>query len=172
MSEHGFKLDQLPGNMVVVLAKISKEDLTASAICPSDYSINNQQEDWLVISPTQSYDPEFLANLAGEISARLNCPTIKYSFYDGTGHHQFVLYHAGEIAVSYSYGDFDEEMAEYMGERKVQPNETVVTEGGLECIYYSTQAHPDKSEIASGEKFFNRLFEDQNVCLSWDYLPS
>jgi hypothetical protein len=172
MSKYGFNLNHLPGNMVVVLAKVAKDDLISSGICPDDYSINNDQQEWLVISPTQSYDPEFLSNLAGEISSKLGCDSIKYQHHDGTGHNEFVLNKKGEIVISYRYGEFDEEMAEFMGERKPEPKETVIRDGQFEYIYFSGEQHPERSEIACGEVFFNKLFEDLKACLSWDYLPS
>jgi hypothetical protein len=172
MSKHGFNLEELPGNMVVVLAKLGKDDLVSSGLCPSDYSINDDQDAWLVISPTQSYDPEFLSNLAGEISSKLNCETIKYEYFDGSGHNEFVLYNEGDIKVRYSYGEYDEEMAEYMGEREPKPHEVIVQEGEFEYIYFSEEKHPEKSEIECGSAFLNKLFEDLGASLSWDYLPS
>ncbi len=171
MSSFGFKLDDFPGNMTVVMAKMDKSILVESKLCPEDYSINNKQPDWLVISPTGQYDPDFLFELAEKISTAHKCKCIRFDFGDGSGAMVYNLYDKGERIEGYYFGeDFSEEMGEHA--RKEDPNETLIQNGEEEFVYFSKDEHPDESTIKGGEKFLNQLFINQKAELSWDYLPS
>ena len=172
MDSYGFKLDEFPGNFTVVLAKINKINIIDSKICPTDYAINDEQQtDWIVVSPTDSYDPDVLDELAKNISAQLNCDSIRIRFGDASGHLEYTLYSNGNVIEEYSFGDdYSEEMQEYgQSPREAKTNETLVRANGLEYVYFSEEQHPSELEIKGGMEFLNQIFIKLQVELSWDY---
>lgn len=169
---YGFKLNEFPGNFTVVMALEETANISKLNICPSDFALNDQQESgWIVISPTDDYDPDTLDSLAEEISSRLNCKTIRVRYGDASGHLEYVLFEDGEISESYTYGDdYSDEMREFGKEpREAEANETLIRSGGYEYAYFSKGPHPDETVISGGMDFLNDLFVALEAELSWEY---
>ena len=172
MSSYGFKLDEFPGNFTVVLAKIEKAKMIDSKICPTDYALNDEQQtNWIVISPTDSYDPYVLDELAKKISTQLNCNSIRIRFGDASGHLEYILYSNGKVIEEYSFGDdYSDEMQEYgQKPREAKANETLIRADGLEYVYFSEEQHPSESEIKGGTDFLNKIFVKLQAEISWEY---
>ncbi len=172
MSTYGFKLDEFPGNFTVVLAKIEKTKVLDSKICPKDYTLNDEQQTkWIVISPTDSYDPYVLDELAEKLSEQLNCSCIRIKFGDASGHLEYILYSNGKVTEEYCFGvDYSEEMEEYgQSPREAKANETLVRADGYEYVYFSEGQHPSESEIKGGMEFLNQIFIKHQAEISWDY---
>ena len=172
MNTYGFKLDEFPGNFTVVLAKIEKTKVIDSNICPMDYALNDEQQtDWIVISPTDTYDPYVLDELAKKLSAQLVCNSIRIRFGDASGHLEYTLYSNGKVKEEYSFGnDYSDEMEEYgQNPREAKANETLIRADGFKYAYFSEEQHPSESEIKGGMEFLNKIFIELQAELSWDY---
>ena len=170
MSRFGFGLDDFPGNMTVVMARMDKETLIESGLCPTDYSINNSQPSWLVIAPMGEYDPTLLSTLAERISSTHSCRCIDFSYGDASDALVYTLYDDGERVEAYWFSpDYSEEMGDHAA--KAGPDETIVRNGEQEFYYFSKDEHPDNETLEGGSVFLNQLFVEQEAELAWDYLP-
>jgi hypothetical protein len=132
--------------------------------------VNDQQDNWLTLSPGEVYDPKTLSTLAETISEKLPCKCIQIDYGDASGILQYSLYQNGKLSERYCYGpDYSEEMQEYGKLREAQENETLIRDGENEYIYFKKGPHPEESIICGGDEFLDSLLIEQKVIVSWDY---
>ena len=169
MTEYGFKLNDYPGNMEVVMLRTALENLQSEAL--DDYRLC-VQGDWCTLVPKNQYQRESYIALAIDLSKKWRCQSILFQFGDASGHIECDFYEQGERIEGYSYGpDYSEEMAEYGAPlREAKAHETLVRDGDSEYVYFNPRATQSEIDISGGDDFLDQRFQVYEALLSWESL--